>query len=77
MSRLQKINKAYKNAISEGKTKEEAKAVKKQADSDYWSDRLKREYKTDLPKSSNNQNAYDFESDINGNGTHWHTSEDL
>lgn len=29
-----------------------------------------------FPKSNNQRNE-DFDSDINGNGTNWHTSEDL
>ncbi|MGV6946975.1 hypothetical protein [Sphingobacterium kyonggiense] len=26
---------------------------------------------------NNQEHGYDFDSDLNGNGTHWHTSEDL
>ncbi|WP_185246669.1 hypothetical protein [Chryseobacterium bernardetii] len=77
MSRLNTINKAYKNAISEGKTKSEAKAIKKQAENSYWENRISREYRNELPKNSNSQKEYDFDSDLNGNGTNWHTSEDL
>lgn len=77
MSRLNTINKAYKNAISEGKTKSEAKEAKKQAENDYWAKRTSREYRNDLPKNDISQKAYDFDDNLNGNGTDWHTSEDL
>lgn len=36
-------------------------------------------YTVSFPKDqvTNTERAYDFDSDINGNGTHWHTAEDL
>lgn len=77
MSRLNIVNKAYKNAISEGKTKSEAKEAKKQAESDYWSKRNSREFKNNLPKNNSSPKAYDFDDELNGNGTDWHTAEDL
>ena len=59
-------------AMQRGATNQQARSA--------WERSEKDDYHPMTPSSktnSNNQKEYDFDSDINGNGTNWHTSEDL
>ena len=69
--------KAYEKAIKQGLSKEEAKQASNNVKAE-----IDKEYQGLKPKSNFNTNSFDdiayyFDSDLNGNGTYWHTAEDL
>ncbi|APZ82917.1 hypothetical protein [Flavobacterium phage FL-1] len=66
--------KAYNEVRRNGGSKEEARAVSAQV----YEKTTKEDFNRFMAKSSNyNEDGSDFDSDLNGNGTDWHTSEDL
>ena len=68
--------KAYQKAIKQGLSKDQAKKASNNVKAE-----IDREYQGLKPKSNSNYSyddkAFDFDSDLNGNGTHWHTADDL
>lgn len=72
-------NKAYKAAIKSGKSKDEAKQasndVKREIDIKYQN--AGKPSASTPSKTEYKEGGYDFDSDLNSNGTNWHTSEDL
>ena len=75
MSRLSKMRTAYGKAMKETNgNKEVAKAAQKEAESKHW---VKMNKQFSKEASGNHQSESNFDSDLNGNGTNWHTAEDL
>lgn len=70
--------KAYQKAIKQGLSKDEAKqasnSVKAKIDKQYQSAGKVQPTKSNV---GYDDRGYDFDSDLNGNGTDWHTAEDL
>jgi len=65
---------AYNDVRRSGGSKEEARNVSQQVYHKTESERFDRFMGN---KSTYKEDSSDFNSDINGNGTDWHTSEDL
>lgn len=71
--------KAYDKAKKSGATKEEAKLasdkVKREWD-DHFTGRKPFKY-SGSTTTKEDSSGWDFDSDLNGNGTDWHTADDL
>jgi hypothetical protein len=67
-------NNAYKETRSNGGSKSEAKQASSEATERYHQHTQERQFGN---CKSHNSNESDFNSEINGSGTNWHTSEDL
>lgn len=71
--------KAYQAAVKSGKSKDEAKqasaAAKSEIDKQYQS--AGKPSTTKPSKVYYDEGGHDFDSDLNGNGTDWHTADDL
>lgn len=77
MSQSKVLRNAYNNARREGKSKEEAREIQQQAKSEYWEKRHQREFGGKKKECDHYNEESDFDSDLNGNGTNWHTAEDI
>ena len=72
-------NKAYNKARKSGATKEEAKDASEKVIKK-WDDHYtgRKPFKYNGPRETKeDSSSWDFDSDLNSNGTDWHTSEDL
>ena len=73
--------KAYQSAIKAGKTRDEAISasvnVKREIDLKYQSAGKPSTTTTPPSKTHYDDGGYNFDSDLNGNGTDWHTADDL
>lgn len=67
-------NTAYKETKRNGGTKSECKQASLEATEKYHKHTQQRQFGSDKNYESKN---HDFDSDINGNGTRWHTADDL
>lgn len=67
-------NNAYKETRSNGGSKSEAKQASSEATERYHKHTQERQFGN---CKSHNSNESDFDSEINGSGTNWHTSDDL
>lgn len=72
-------NKAYHTAIKSGKSKDEAKQASNEAkrEIDIKYQEAGKPSTSTLSKGYYKEGGYDFDSDLNGNGTNWHTAKDL
>ena len=72
-------NKAYNKARKSGATKEEAKVVSEKV-IQKWDDHFTGRKPFKGPGSTTSRedsSGWDFDSDLNSNGTDWHTADDL
>lgn len=67
-------NSAYRETRSNGGSKEEARSASSAASESYYSATRERQFGN--TRSSEHDHS-DFNSSVNGNGTHWHDSSDL
>ena len=67
-------NNAYKESRSNGGSKSEAKQASSEATERYHQQTQERQF---VNCKSHDSNDSDFDSEMNGSGTNWHTSDDL